>query len=701
MSDEILKNISDLAWKGNGYSSKSITFCVTEECNLACKYCYMTGKNSSKKMNFEVAKKAVDFILNDEEICNTGAVVWDFIGGEPFLEIELIDKICDYIKQKMFLLNHHWFNAYRFNFSSNGILYNTSKVQKFISKNKGHLSIGISIDGNEKKHDLQRIYPDGKGSFRDVIKNLPLWLEQFPGAQTKATFAHDDLPLLKDSIIELWKLGFNNVSANVVFEDVWDVGDDIIFENQLKELADYIIDNKLWDKHSVRFFNPNIGQPLSKREMKNNYCGAGEMLAIDCEGNFYPCIRFLDFSLSNKKGRKIGDINSYIDMNKLRPFKALTLKHQSTQNCIDCEVATGCAWCTGCNYDLAESDTIYDRATNICKMHKANVRSNEYFWERYYQAIGEKKQSIEEVKFLKIILDDSIEAHCNYSVKKSNNNKMDENTLNNVIKFAKDNKLIPIIVGDTIPDIAKGYLSIASSKSNFIKDNTLVIYDSKVDNIDNPSGNSILNIKKEDIYKLYDLVKELSIYNDRININIVDIEGWNNSTLSEYKIQLEKLVELVVENYKNDNELEISCITDRLNLEEMCNCDAGVESYTVAPNGKFYLCPAFYYDDEENYIKDIEYELSMKKLNLLTLSSAPLCTECDAYHCKRCIFLNKKLTCEYNIPSELQCNISYVEREVTRQLQERLVEERLIDYKKIPQPLMTLSYNDPIKKIIK
>ena len=37
--------------------AKSITFIVTEDCQLRCKYCYIVGKNSFKKLNFEIAKK--------------------------------------------------------------------------------------------------------------------------------------------------------------------------------------------------------------------------------------------------------------------------------------------------------------------------------------------------------------------------------------------------------------------------------------------------------------------------------------------------------------------------------------------------------------------------------------------------------------------------------------------------------------------
>ena len=110
--------------------AKTITFIVTKDCQLACKYCYLVGKNTKERLSWEIAKKAIDYILLHEIEFTEESVVWDFIGGEPFLEIDLIDKICDYIKTEMFRLNHHWFNSYRFSFSTNGLNYHTPKVQK-------------------------------------------------------------------------------------------------------------------------------------------------------------------------------------------------------------------------------------------------------------------------------------------------------------------------------------------------------------------------------------------------------------------------------------------------------------------------------------------------------------------------------------------------------------------------------------------
>ena len=170
--DSLIKTQSG-AWQSG--MAKNITFIVTKDCQLACKYCYLVGKNSKERMTWKVAQKAIDYILEHEEEFKEESVVWDFIGGEPFLEIDLIDKICDYLKIEMYRHNHHWFNSYRFSFSTNGINYHTDKVQRFIEKNQSHLSVGITIDGTKQKHDLNQVWKDGEsGSYDDVVKNIPL-----------------------------------------------------------------------------------------------------------------------------------------------------------------------------------------------------------------------------------------------------------------------------------------------------------------------------------------------------------------------------------------------------------------------------------------------------------------------------------------------------------------------------------------------
>ena len=377
---------NSLPWQGG--MAKNITFIVTKDCQLACKYCYLVGKNVKERMSWETAKTFIDYVLSHEDDFPEESVIWDFIGGEPFLEIDLIDKICDYLKQRMFELNHHWFNSYRFSFSTNGINYHEPKVQKFIEKNREHLSIGITIDGTEKKHDLNRVYKiTERGSYKDVVRNIPLWLKQFPGGGTKVTISSADIPYITESVLHLYSLGIHEVNINVVFEDVWQEGDDKKFEEQLLTLADAIIDGGYYQDYACSFFSEQIGKPLDPVYENNNWCGAGRMLSVDAAGNLYPCTRFAQYSLREKKAWIIGNIKDGIDKNKIRPFLVLDRTTQSNSECLNCEIASGCAWCQGENYDAADTPTVYQRAIAICIMHKARVRANNYYWNKLYRKL--------------------------------------------------------------------------------------------------------------------------------------------------------------------------------------------------------------------------------------------------------------------------------------------------------------------------
>ena len=143
----------------------------------------------------------------------------------------------------------------------------------------------------------------------------------------------------------------------------------------------------LYRDHACSFFVEHIGKPMDRERDNQNWCGAGKMLAIDAAGNFYPCTRFAAYSLRSKPAWVIGNVKDGIDQNRLRPFLTLDRTTQSKQECIDCEVASGCAWCQGENYDAALTHTVFQRATAICKMHKARVRANNYYWNKLFRKL--------------------------------------------------------------------------------------------------------------------------------------------------------------------------------------------------------------------------------------------------------------------------------------------------------------------------
>ena len=366
--------------------ARTITFIVTENCQLRCRYCYVVGKNAHNRMSFDTAKTAVEFFLKQQ--FPEPAVVLEFIGGEPLLEIELIRNITDYFKRRAYELNHKWFSQYRLQMTTNGLAYSTPRVQAFIEDNRYHTNISLTIDGTPVKHNINRVFPDGSGSYDKVVANVPLWVSQFPESSTKVTISSDDLPYLSESVLHLWSLGIRNLNVSTVFEDVWLPTDPQRYEEQLVSLADHILKNDLYVDHRCSLFDRLVGKPHDYLDNRN-FCGTGsKMTAIGPDGTLYPCIRFAPMSLSQRKARSVGNIRTGLDHNRLRPFLSVDRLVQSPPKCRTCRVSTGCAWCIAGNYDNSATGTIFERSTFHCGMHKARVRANDYFWKHLDQKEG-------------------------------------------------------------------------------------------------------------------------------------------------------------------------------------------------------------------------------------------------------------------------------------------------------------------------
>ena len=113
------------------------------------------------------------------------------------------------------------------------------------------------------------------------------------------TFAIADRKYRKDSVIDLWDHGATDIAANAVFETVWQESDNLLLEQQLKELADCILDHQLFDKCYCTFFSDSIGGYMAEANRDNTYCNAGKMMALSPDGKIYPCVRYKDYRKRN------------------------------------------------------------------------------------------------------------------------------------------------------------------------------------------------------------------------------------------------------------------------------------------------------------------------------------------------------------------------------------------------------------------
>ena len=372
---------------------KVITFQVTNGCNLKCSYCYEINKKQDY-MTFEVAKKFIDQLLNNQysnyglDPVNSPGVVFEFIGGEPFLNVELITQICDYIEERLIHLEHPWLMYHRYGITSNGTLYFTESVQEFL-KRYGHLlSLSITVDGNKQLHDSCRLFPDGSPSYDIAHKAAMDWKARTGEDGSKITFAPGNIRYVSDAIIEFVNDGFTKIFANCVFEEGWTNEHASIFYNELKIIADYMINNNLVNKHHISLFEFNNFKPMLETDNQNWCGGDGQMLSVDPRGELYPCIRYMETSLGNDQPPlSIGHIDSSIGSNDLYRHNLdfisnVTRRSQSTDECFYCPIARGCAWCSGYNYQ--KFGTLHKRATYVCCMHKARSLANVYYWNKFF-----------------------------------------------------------------------------------------------------------------------------------------------------------------------------------------------------------------------------------------------------------------------------------------------------------------------------
>jgi radical SAM peptide maturase (CXXX-repeat target family) len=376
----------ELAAKHQGENNpclvKNFTFQVTEACSLNCTYCYQIAK-TKKRMSFETAKKIVDRLYNDDN-GKSEAIILEFIGGEPLLEIELIDKIIDYFMLQGVLRNHRWATYFMVSICSNGVAYFEPKVQEFIKKHYKHLSFSISIDGYKELHDACRVFKDGSGSYDIAVAGAMHYMNNYSQHMgTKMTFAPENIMYVSEALKNLILLGYTQINANCIFEKGWTVEHATIFYQELKKAAQWIIDN---DKEEIyiSLFEENMFGPMSIEDNPNSCGGNGKMLAVNPDGIFYPCLRYMETSLGNNQPPiTCGDISQGIDWNKLECMECVTRRSQSTDECFYCPIATGCNWCSAYNYQ--EFGTINKRATYICEMHKARALANVYFWNKLYR----------------------------------------------------------------------------------------------------------------------------------------------------------------------------------------------------------------------------------------------------------------------------------------------------------------------------
>jgi len=295
---------------------------IIQDCNLRCKYCsadYGKFGNNKDRVNYmtkETAKRALDFVFKNlhpesKEI----AIV--FSGGEPLLNFDVIRFSVEYARSKSSI-------KINFNFNINGTLV-THKIAKWFADNK--IQARFSIDGLQEVHDQNRVYPDGKGSYDDVMKGLKKYLKF-----NKSFFVQSSIPKgknLVNNIHSLWSLGASHVLPN--FTGEVEFIDKDYFEKHFKmsqkdleeytkeweDLQDEVLDNYIDKGYSYNTIGTSelMLRAIHKKIGKSPGCGVGRGIVITPAGKIYVCQ-----GLNGRDEYCIGTINDGINFERLEKF---------------------------------------------------------------------------------------------------------------------------------------------------------------------------------------------------------------------------------------------------------------------------------------------------------------------------------------------------------------------------------------------
>lgn len=334
---------------------------LTQECNLACRYCYIIKEKYS--LSRENAKKTIDFIFTQSS--DGKPIDIGFFGGEPLLEFTRLKEVTEMIE------SHPAFPTREvvLQVITNGTIFSDEIATFLIQHN---ISLGVSCDGIPAMQDYARKYPDGRTSSSIVEQNLKKALGYFPHLMVNAVYTPSTYKYLSDSVEYFYNLGIRKIYINPDFSAHWSP-DDV---EQLQEIfytiaSQYIHWQKSDDPAFISLINGKLAVILDGGYSINERCHMGKKeFAIAPNGNIFPCERLVGDGSMNE--HCIGNITEGVDYKKFCTSRHFEKPAHSI--CSDCSLRKYCMnWC-GCS-NFFSTGNYNQTGPFICASEKAAINA--------------------------------------------------------------------------------------------------------------------------------------------------------------------------------------------------------------------------------------------------------------------------------------------------------------------------------------
>lgn len=289
---------------------EQIVLNVTEDCNLRCKYCFLseiyehTRNRTDSMMQETVAFQALDYFFQKMKTIaeyNPGKMcAITFYGGEPLLNFSLIKKCIEYTKKNCPV-------PFIFNLTTNGILLKGEIADYLVGQG---VFIAVSFDGTKENHDRNRVVSKLSGSYDIIYENLKTFMQKYPDylrinilcvfdyktnlMQNESYFQQESLP----------RISFINqvLSENTKYYDQFNKQDIEVFQNAYIQMLNQFYENKKMGKlpngYADMLFETSLALVLCRGRMEDkrlpilpftNTCLPGTKISVRTDGTFDMC----------------------------------------------------------------------------------------------------------------------------------------------------------------------------------------------------------------------------------------------------------------------------------------------------------------------------------------------------------------------------------------------------------------------------
>lgn len=321
---------------------------ITKNCNLNCKYCLQSYKESAN-MSFTTAKEIVQREMLKARSLNRKMEL-RLMGGEPFMNFGLIKELCEWIWSE--------YPSEHINVSirTNGTLMSEDKKQ-WLSEHHSLLSCGPSIDGIKEVNKINR------GINKDI---KDFFMKYWPQYGAHGTLFPDSVEYLYDSFVYFNEVLHFPFDIKIGLGTKWNVNAATILEKQLKKLAHYLIEHPELEIPSV--FIKDISQFGEEAINDPNFNCLGNQggAVYDVDGKQYSCETLMPLVHGLKKSM---EINSQ---------EHLMREYAVDPECKECPALAICPTCPSMNIKYRGDSKKSATLTTTCKAFKVQLKMSAY-----------------------------------------------------------------------------------------------------------------------------------------------------------------------------------------------------------------------------------------------------------------------------------------------------------------------------------